>query len=70
MLNTIRSMFPDGSIFRRPLVFEIALILVIKILLLTALWQLAFKPLKPATPPDMKYQLGLPNTLPNEAKHD
>lgn len=57
MLERWRERLPDDSIFRKPLVFEIALVLILKIILLIVLWQFAFKPLKPSIPPSIDEQL-------------
>jgi hypothetical protein len=61
MLDSLRQKFPEDSIFRKPLVFEITLVLIIKILLLIVLWHLAFKPIKPSVTPDIHQQMGLPH---------
>jgi hypothetical protein len=69
MLDRWREQIPDESIFRKPLVFEISLVLVVKFILLLVLWLIAFKPLKPATPPDINTQL-LPSHSIKESNHD
>lgn len=69
MLKRWLDRLPDDSIFRKPLVFEITLVLLVKIILLIVLWQIAFKPLKPATPPSIDTQL-LPSTLTKESTYD
>lgn len=60
MFDSLRQKLPADSIFRKPLVFEITLVLIVKILLLIVLWQLAFKPIKPSVVPDIHHQMGLP----------
>jgi hypothetical protein len=60
MFDSLRQKLPEESIFRKPLVFEITLVLIIKILLLILLWHLAFKPIKPSVTPDIHQQMGLP----------
>lgn len=57
MLDRWRKQLPQDSIFRNPLVFEIAIVLILKIILLVLIWQIAFKPLKPTTPPNIDTQL-------------
>ncbi len=53
-------LFPEDSIFRKPLVLEITVVLIIKIILLVVLWHVGFKPLKPSAPPDIHTKMGLP----------
>lgn len=60
MLKRLRERLPQDSIFRKPLVLDISLVLVIKLVLITVLWQVAFKPLKPAVSPDIHLKMGLP----------
>jgi hypothetical protein len=60
MLKRLRERLPQDSIFRKPLVLDISLVLVIKLVLITVLWQVAFKPLKPAVTPDIHLKMGLP----------
>ncbi len=60
MLKRLRERLPSDSIFRKPLVFDISFVLVIKLVLITVLWHLAFKPLKPAVTPDIHLKMGLP----------
>lgn len=60
MLKRLREYLPNDSIFSKPLVFDISVVLVIKLVLITVLWQLAFKPLKPAVTPDIHLKMGLP----------
>lgn len=60
MFDRLRGHLPPESMFRKPLVFEISLVLFIKLLLITLLWHTAFKPLQPAIPPDIHLKMGLP----------
>lgn len=60
MLKRLRERLPQDSIFRKPLVFDISVVLVIKLLLITLLWQVAFKPLKPPVALDVHLKMGLP----------
>lgn len=57
MFRRWQAQLPEESVFRKPLVCEITLVLIVKVILLAALWHVAFKPLKPAAPPDMATQL-------------
>lgn len=68
MLKRLREHLPQDSLFRKPLVFEISLVLVAKLVLITVLWHVAFKPLKPAVAPDVHLKMGLPNNLPKDVK--
>jgi hypothetical protein len=61
MLKRLRERLPPDSIFRKPLVFDISAVLVIKLVLITVLWHLAFKPLKPAVNPDIHLKMSLPS---------
>jgi hypothetical protein len=73
VLTRWRHSFAEDSIFRKPLVLEISVVLITKILLLIVLWHLAFKPLKPAEAPDINKQLLSNNPLTintKEIKHD
>lgn len=63
-----RSRLPQDSVFRKPLVFEITVILILKLVLLVVLWHLVFKPLKPQEKPDINQQI-LPSTL-GETQYD
>ena len=63
MLNRWRKKISEDSIFRNPLVVDITLVLILKIILLAVLWQIAFKPLKNAEPVDINTKL-LSTTLP------
>lgn len=69
MLNRWRKKIPEDSIFRNPLVLDITFVLVLKFILLAILWQLAFKPLMQAAPPDINIQL-LPSITTKESHHD
>lgn len=60
MLKRLREQLPADSLFRKPLVFEISLVLIIKLILITVLWHVAFKPLKPVVTPDIHLKMGLP----------
>jgi hypothetical protein len=62
MLKRLRERLPQDSIFRKPLVFDISVVMVIKLLLITVLWHVAFKPLKPAVAPDVHLKMGLPSS--------
>ena len=62
MLKRLRERLPQDSIFRKPLVFDISVVMVIKLLLITVLWHVAFKPLKPAVAPDVRLKMGLPSS--------
>ena len=57
MLNRWLKKFPEDSILRNPLVVDITLVLILKIILLAVLWQIAFKPLKNTAPLDIDTQL-------------
>lgn len=57
MFRRWQAQLPEGSLFRKPLVCEITLVLIIKLILLTALWFGVFKPLVPSAPPDITNQL-------------
>lgn len=62
MLKRLRERIPQDSIFRKPLVFDISVVLVVKLVLITVLWHVAFKPLKPAVAPDVHLKMGLPSS--------
>jgi hypothetical protein len=61
VIEKLIKLFPEDSIFRKPLVLDITLVLVIKMILLIILWQVAFKPLKPSAPPDIHVKMGFPS---------
>jgi hypothetical protein len=63
MFKRLRECLPQDSIFRKPLVFDISIVLLIKLLLITVLWHVAFKPLKPVVAPDVHLKMGLPTSL-------
>ena len=62
MLKRLRERLPQDSMFRKPLVFDISVVLVVKLVLITVLWHFAFKPLKPAVTPDVHLKMGLPSS--------
>lgn len=62
MLKRLRERLPQDSMFRKPLVFDISVVLVVKLVLITVLWHVAFKPLKPAVTPDVHLKMGLPSS--------
>ena len=64
-LQQLRILLPVDSIFRQPLVFELTLVLVLKILLLIMLWQFAFKPVSISPQPTIELQL-----LSKDSKHE
>ena len=64
-LKQLRLLFPVDSIFRQPLVFELSLVLVLKVFLLMLLWQLAFKPVKVSPQPNIELQM-----LSKDSKHE
>ncbi|MDP5133341.1 MAG: hypothetical protein NWQ54_20870 [Paraglaciecola sp.] len=73
MFKRWRNVFPEDSIFRIPLVCEISVVVVLKIILLIVLWHVAFKPLKPTEAPDMTTQLiSKPTSITHtkETQHD
>jgi hypothetical protein len=57
MFDCWRQRLAEDSIFRKPLVCEITLVLVVKMVLLAALWLFVFKPLKPAGPANINMHL-------------
>lgn len=57
MFRRWQAQLPKDSLFRKPLVCEIACVLIVKLILLTALWYGVFKPLVPKAPPDITSQL-------------
>jgi hypothetical protein len=70
MLSDWRDRLPDDSLFKKPLVLEIVIVLCIKLVLLFLLWWFAFKPLKSPHLPNIQQQLGLTSTLVKEANHE
>jgi len=68
MLNRWRRKIPEDSIFHNPLVVDITVVLVLKVILLALLWQITFKPLKKTAPLDVNKQF-LSTTLAKES-HD
>lgn len=69
LLDQWRAQLPSDSIFRQPLVFEIVLVLILKVILLLLLWQFAFKPLLAAQAPNMSQQI-LSSPLAKDPTHE
>ncbi len=60
MLKRLRERLPQDSLLRKPLVFEVSLVLVAKLVLITVLWHITFKPIKPIITPDIHLKMGFP----------
>lgn len=59
IFTRLRERLPQDSVFRIPLVFHLSWVLLLKLVLLTLLWQLAFKPLLAHQQPQVDQQLGV-----------
>jgi len=74
----LRELLPESSIFRIPLVFHLTWVLVLKLVLLSLLWLLGFKPLLDTQPIPLEQQLGFAGNQPSssaplplkDVKHD